>query len=400
MSFIQSNNINSSISFLFGAGFSVPKGYPTGNDVNKSLLNFKDLPIGFSPDGSLCISKSGEKPDFGYTTTYDRIFNFCNELIEYYDKHIDSFDYEKFYDYIISEEIHYSAIIEIAKKHRGFDIYEDQLICKLPNVYNQMVGYIIKDEDSNKWYEDTPFHVGSEYSGYTGFLKYLKSVSESNIINVHTLNHDLFFESLNKTDIINGNISDGFDEFGSNYYGVINIKNSEYNCRLERYTGQYTTSIRLYKLHGSFDYLQYHRTIGGSLIPEKYIKIKQGTGHSLILKGKGSKKRYEEYPFAYHTDFLTGTTSKILRYNEPFYRSLFKKFKRNLRNAEKLIIVGYGAKDEGINKIIIENFDFAHKPLYIVDPYAGETVNQFAEKVNGKIIRKKLEVISSSDFTI
>ena len=31
-----------SVSILLGAGFSAPRGYPIGNDMNKRLLNFDD----------------------------------------------------------------------------------------------------------------------------------------------------------------------------------------------------------------------------------------------------------------------------------------------------------------------------------------------------------------------
>lgn len=49
-----------SISFLLGAGFSAPKGYPIGNKVNESLLNFSDQPINFSPAGRLAVSEIGK----------------------------------------------------------------------------------------------------------------------------------------------------------------------------------------------------------------------------------------------------------------------------------------------------------------------------------------------------
>ena len=46
-----------SVSILLGAGFSVPKGYPTGKVVNESLENFDQFPVDFSPAGELAISK-------------------------------------------------------------------------------------------------------------------------------------------------------------------------------------------------------------------------------------------------------------------------------------------------------------------------------------------------------
>lgn len=42
-------------------------------------------------------------------------------------------------------------------------------------------------------------------------------------------------------------------------------------------------------------------------------------------------------------------------------------FQSNLKHAEKLIIVGYGFKDEGINSIIMNHFNYKEKPIHIVD---------------------------------
>ena len=108
------------------------------------------------------------------------------------------------------------------------------------------------------WYDDEPFKVNF-YDGYNGFFTYLSELSREFIVNVHTLNHDLLFESFNNTGFINGDISDGFDEYGSEYYGKLTTKDRTYHCRLERYKGRYNTPIRLYKLHGSLDYVPFYR---------------------------------------------------------------------------------------------------------------------------------------------
>ena len=60
------------------------------------------------------------------------------------------------------------------------------------------------------------------------------------------------------------------------------------------------------------------------MIPDKYVKIKGGMGAGDIMKSRKSKMAYNISPFEYHADFLTGTTSKIQRYNEPLlFRKLF-----------------------------------------------------------------------------
>lgn len=391
-----------SISFLLGAGFSAPKGYPIGNKVNESLLNFSDQPINFSPAGRLAVDETGKKPNFhamgGYMSDYERQYDFCNKLIQYYNGKHGGFDYEQFYDFIKSEAIFDIEYEKLATDYLTQYLDYRGLINGIPNIYNQMVSYLLKDGEGKKWYDDIPAHWGA-YEGYTGILKYLEELSRDYVINVHTLNHDLFFESLNRTGFINGKISDGFDEYGSEYYGVLKEGEAHYNCRLERYTGYYNTSIRLYKLHGSLDYVLYYRSKGATLLPDKYVKIRQNMSVSDLRRGLRSKKKYEDFPFTYHADFLTGTTSKILRYKEPFlYKKIFKKFKKNLEKSEMLIIIGYGAKDEEINRILSEHFDYRNKKVFIIDKYAGDAVQELGRLLNAKVLSVEIEDVHKDLF--
>lgn len=377
------------ISILIGAGFSAPQGYPIGNTLNENILNFEKYNVDFSPSGVLCSLTTGEKPAFqeeGILNQHQKHFVFCKRLIKKYTE-THKFDYEEFYDFIKSEEVYNSCYETLCEDL--LDEYTDygSFVFSLPDIYNQMVRFLLRDKDGNSFYENQPFHIGF-VEHYDGFLKYLSHLKEDNIIDVHTLNHDLLFESFNKTEYINGSISDGFDEYGSEFYGILNRDNATYHCRLERYTARYDAPIRLYKLHGSLDYVPYYKTVENNfMIPIKYVKIREGIGVSDLLRGIRSKMGYESCPIAYHADFLTGTTSKIERYNNPLlFKKLFKRFRKNLRNAEKLIIIGYGCKDEGINKMILENFDFAHKSTYIFDKYAGDKVRDFGKKLSAKVI--------------
>lgn len=394
-----------SVSILLGAGFSAPRGYPIGNDMNKRLLNFDDSTLDFAPCGSLAASTDGTKPMFqmdGVLNNHQKYFIFCKRLIkEYTEAHNDTFDYEQFYDFIKTEE---------AKQQRYQRLCDDLLddcesyehyLSNVSHIYNQMAAHLLKDKTGKSWYDDEPFRVNF-YDGYNGFLSYLSELSREFIVNVHTLNHDLLFESFNNTGFINGDMSDGFDEYGSEYYGKLTIKNRTYHCRLERYKGRYNTPIRLYKLHGSLDYVPFYRQNEyGWMIPENYVKIKWGIGAGDIMKSRKSKIGYDISPFEYHADFLTGTTSKIKRYNEPLlFRKLFKKFQKNLRDAEMLIIIGYGCKDEGINEMIKENFDYRHKPSFIIDAYTkdGSQVDLFKKELQAKLLRVQINDISKALF--
>jgi hypothetical protein len=393
--------MNNSISILLAAGFSAPMGYPIGNSLNEKLTQLNTDLIAFSSDGRLAISTNGKKPDFGCKTSYDNIFEYCIKLIGHYSETKGHFDYEEFYDYLVDEVINDEEAEKLANEHLSETDFTS-LVSGLKNIYNQLVSHFLKDRNGENWYENRPYNLDSKFDGYTGFLRYLTALGENNVLNIHTLNHDLFLESLCGAGFFGGNLSDGFEEFNSPYYGNLKYENRNYRCRLESYVGEYQDNFRLYKLHGSLDYGVYYKSEGANLIPEKYIKTKYGIGFSELLKEtKNSEGQYsyENCRINYHADYLTGTTSKIQRYKEPLlFKELFKLFKTNLETADKLIIVGYGAKDSEVNNIIKEHFDYNTKPSYIIDPFAGETVIKFGKEIGAKIIKKQLDVISKSDF--
>lgn len=116
--------------------------------------------------------------------------------------------------------------------------------------------------------------------------------------------------------------------------------------RLERYIGNYNGKFRLYKLHGNLDYELFYRIENGTFVPDGYTKSRYGIGHTNQFKEANStngEMSYQNRWINCHSDFLTETTSKINRYNEPLlFNKLIDEFRKNLENSEKLIIIGYG----------------------------------------------------------
>jgi len=392
-----------SISFLLGAGFSAPAGYPIGNALNQKLLNCTGDEFAFNSDGRIMFRTDGKKPTIGYKTSYDFEFDFCRDLIQYFNKIKGYFDYEEFFDFFVDDAKTDSGVIDFFQTSSyGQEKDLTQLLFAIKNIYNQLITYYLKDENGKAWYDDAPIIIGASFFGYTGILNCLKKMREESELNVHTLNHDLFFERLDRSEWLNGELCDGFEELGSPYYGNLNIENANYKCRLPYYTGNYATGFRLFKLHGSKDYAIFYGTKGSSLVPDKYVKTPYRVGVSNLykeIKNEQGDLSYEYCWVNYHADFLTGTTAKIRRYDEPIlFKPLFEKFINNLATAEKLIIIGYGGKDNEINKIIFENFDFKHKPSFIIDPFPGDKLKLLQAQLNSKFIIKNLEDIQMEDF--
>lgn len=172
--------------------------------------------------------------------------------------------------------------------------------------------------------------------------------------------------------------------------------------RLSRYTKKYDKNIRLYKLHGSRDYVPYFTDKDGIGRPENYLKLRFGVRPGDLYKEKSIKngsREYERCFINYHGDIMIGTTTKILRYKEPLiYKKLFKYFNRNLIEADKLIIVGYGGRDLEINKIIKKRFDYNSKKVIIIDPFPSDTLQALSSNLNAHIIEKSLNNVLIEDI--
>ncbi|MFT7158472.1 MAG: hypothetical protein ACI8Q1_003504 [Parvicella sp.] len=397
--------MSSTVSILLGAGFSASYGYPVGNTLNNLLLNCNDSAFSFHTSGSLVVSTDGSKPDFGYKTSCDFQFDFCRDLIQHFNNIKGYFDYEEFYDYFNYAAKDDAQVAKLfSSKNYGSETDLSQLLYGIKNIYTQLVSHFLVDNEGNSWYDDAAHMCGPYFPGYTGILNCLQKWLKEHNVNVHTLNHDLFFERLNYSDWLQGELCDGFEELGSPYYGDLSVSNRRYKCRLQRYTGKYDKKLRLYKLHGSKDYGIYYGSNGSVLTPEMYVKTRWGIGFSELYKevqGKVGQLSYERCWINYHADFLTGATSKIERYSEPLlFKVLFQHFRENLKNAEKLVIIGYGGRDSEVNKMILGNFDFKNKPSFIIDPYARDAIKELQSKIGAKLIQKQLEDISTNDFKL
>lgn len=364
-----------SISFLLGAGFSVPFGYLTAEDINEKFLTLDTSSIDFIPSGQLV--KKCVPDEWISTNLYSMRYRFCLKLIEYYSMNKGFFDYEKFFDFITdtnrlkSEECRRLAD-DIVTEYTSYDI----LIDGLDDICNQLIRYILSDDELMRKDNSQP---------YFSFLSYLQKTCKDRIVNIHTLNHDLLFKHFNET-VLNRTLSDGFGSEGSKF-----CINGTPGC-LEYYQDKYDTNLRLYKLHGSFNYVVVRAEHEKSAV---CVKIPPKTSPAAIVdKGNLPNNTYALSPY-----FLTGCSCKTDRYNDLLYfRKTFEHFENNLKDAEKLIIIGYGCKDKGINDLLKKYCK--HKLVYILDPKAdkNEGVVSLSKTINAKIFAKGIEDFNETMF--
>lgn len=61
---------------------------------------------------------------------------------------------------------------------------------------------------------------------------------------------------------------------------------------------------------------------------------------------------------------------------------LFERFKKNLEKAEKLIVIGYGFKDDGINELLEKHYLQSGKHILVIDINKPDVaiIHQYAEQ--------------------
>jgi len=170
----------------------------------------------------------------------------------------------------------------------------------------------------------------------------------------------------------------------------------KYNIRLRSFQNHYDLPIRLYKLHGSIDMYSFNLAYP----KPDYTRIKSDYGVQEYYKEIYNKKLDSfEYKFGMtemFPDFLSGTTEKIRNYNDPYYEVLFNHFKNNLKEAEKLIIVGYGFWDKGINEILMNNFISKGIEPIVIDPFKSKS--EFYSTHSFNHILKSISDVSFDEF--
>lgn len=367
-------------SVLLGSGFSIPGGVPGVAAVNKKLSYIKesDFYLSSSQDAGFYY---GEYRDPNARMTYlDRFFVerfiafYC---AEYLDGDKDRFNYEIFYDFIIDflhskkeKEKVDAFCVEFNK-----DIYSEPFkmdsynwVSRTQRIINTLIADFLA---LPKHFEDVAY---SNYWVNGAFFGILGNLLGENIVHVHTLNHDIFFDCVaNRLTHLWRHFSDGYTEVGSTVYGQVYTAFKDergsvqktYNVRLKVYTGEYENRLRLYKLHGSVDTYVLRTQSGGETRIKKDYGVREF--YKEIYDEEAKKYRYDPVYTEKHPDFLTGTTEKIRQYDMPFYENLFNHFKCNLANSSGLLVIGYGFQDKGINDLLETHYLVHQKPVILID---------------------------------
>jgi len=383
------------LSLLLGAGFSANMGYPLGNQLNSHITDLKPEELLLHSSGTLQIVKGqGRDPNPVY---YNYETELYVRLVQFYIENVNSyFNYEEFFDY-------YHEVLLGTKNDPVFDHFLAdfrKVFSHVPNnlnilgainrIQNQVVENFLVDSNGIKYYSSLRRPSTQMYGG---FFNCLEEWRKNNIVHVHTLNHDLLMEGFfHSNSYEGGELSTGFSELTSPYYG--NFSNG-HRVRLSYFSNAYSGNLRLYKLHGSLDNVSF-RSQDGNI--ETYLKLKHGLDITELLKEietDGNFSYHNDWT-QYHSDFLTGTTSKIKRYGEPvYYEKIFEHFVSNLEASNTLIIIGYGCGDLEVNRMIQQHFN---GDIFLVVPNISGNTAEFVQTFNATHVPKNPSVINLGDF--
>ena len=400
------------VSFLLGAGFSRPAGYPLATELSAKILRVQASGIATHPDGQAEL-----RPEFlvHLQTTPDMPFpdpsddfsrpkragaDALEAVLNVYGQSHDLSNYEEFYDelycYRKSDPIRLNAPVFQAECRRlnlhhdparaGEGRHVEQALSMAFKIFPQLLEQLIK--------EDPALASAGAGAAYQRFFNLLRTSSSrprgffadtptpAHEFYLHTLNHDLFVEKRLREEDLQAAISysDGFNEIGSPYYGRLEFDHEfprwlqqdprHAHVRMPCFTGKFSGPVQLFKLHGSLDYWSFgvEQSDTGRYKPQ-VVKKQPWLDHIHLYREVevDGQLTYRIDFTNYHALFLSGTTAKLEQYADPIlFGQLLEHFSLNLANSSILVVIGYGFRDEGINKLLLPFLQDPAKQVIII----------------------------------
>ena len=361
------------ISFLTGSGFSIPYGLPKVAEINAKYSSLEPQNLYIAGNQRAFLQK--EKIDENGHLKWDENL-FVSGFLKFYNKTqtIKEFDYEDFFDYFLMYLENKSNQEVLEEFCNDFELTNNfqklgarTRIRDFQRTYSQLIAEsLIRKEFQEELYN---YHLQK----YSQFMQFVKSLAVP--INFHSLNHDLLMDNLGRC-FYESEYCDGFHIAGSPVYGILeknfnvespNINsNQTYYVKLKHFTDTFSGRFNLFKLHGGINnyYVYYNKGANSELYQSRY-----GVGDIFIEK-KDFNGNYEmEYSLdMVEPNFISGKIFKTEAYKKhTYFTKMISHFEKNLENCDKLVVIGYGFKDDGINRIIENLILKKSKELIVFD---------------------------------
>jgi len=406
------NQVKPKISFLLGSGFSIPEGIPGVRQLNTRLSKIDESEIVIHSSQNAGFLNGQPDPN-RFSNADER--KFVQEFLEFYNSEVlsegEEFHYETFYDF-------YSGYIYISENsdqiesfcNRFNAIYDSDSPYKI-DTYNRLISFnrtfnqLVASQLHKLRYHESVSYLN--YYPYDSFVGFIRQILLTHDIKLHSLNHDLFFDFLGQRHAdLWQHYCDGYQIEGSPFYGEvyrnisrdpqISINKRDY-IKLSQFNGKFDKPLSFFKLHGSVV-----NTILSTPEPNSQrVRIKAEYGVQMyymeVYDELTKSHRFERLWDQVDPDFLSGTTNKTRFYKrDPYYINILEHFKQNLESSEKLIVIGYGFQDPGINEFIENNFLSKGKKMIVIDPFLPKT--SLIEKYGAVHVPKGVTELSYEEY--
>ena len=385
---------------MLGSGISIPTGMPSTQDITKRVLSGEGV---MRADDAAYYFDKPLYAHMGWPDKYvPRVVSFLNRLKVYIDLYY-LYQTRRFTNY---EDLYYVASQIHGSETREFDNPAVQpFIDKvLPDIIPQLAG---KENDIGSKLqlyelarETMNYIIGVVWNllrGNPTHIDSLTSLKDACLddkildIDIFTLNHDTVLEQCLMQNGIK--FIDGFGEPLNNirYWDPDLFERRDFK-------------VRLFKLHGSVNWFRFGAPNGNHIYELIGIPLETNIYFTKSPQGQ-TQILLESRPL-----LLVGTFNKMLLYTTWIYAHLHYQFFRSIRDAQRLVVCGYGFGDKGINIRIADwiNSSYDHR-IIIVDPKPerlkktarGVIINSEGEWINNNrliIIPKPIEKTSWGDI--
>jgi hypothetical protein len=360
------------ITFLLGAGISIPAGMPPTNDITEQILSGDG--VAYNSDGTY-YPNGGNNADPYYIAPIRLITRFLTKIKEeinsYYSKDQNcQTNYEELF-YFCSQ-VYDSETGEY--ENLALKPFTEKLI----EFYNQVIQNPF-DEINREWdfhrllgeslnyISDVVWRLLIHSPTRINHLDCIVDVyKDSNIkkLDIFTLNHDTVIEQVLLSKGISLNLGFSKPLEGVRYWNTSILE--EESCK-----------IRLIKLHGSINWFRFQSNSIAQGIEAIGIPANWDIWHVKTPTGE------LQHALGGRPEFLAGTFNKILQYSTGIYADLHSLFRKLLRKSELLVISGYSFHDKGINSQIVEWMYLSPKNrILVIHQKPNDLINQSRGAIN------------------
>lgn len=344
------------VSFILGAGVSIPAKMPSVSDITDKVLS--GTGIMRSTDENYYFGR----PQYAHVGIADeyipRVVTFLKRL---------SVEIQRYYISTPERVVNYEDLFYLAAQIHDSELREyDNPIVEafvdkiLPDITPLLVGQEL--EIRKQWQLHELAREATRYihcivwhslTKEPGDLHYLRLVREAcqeatiSSLDLFTLNHDTVIEQY--LDRCGVRYTDGFGQpiKAVRYWSPEMFEDPSYN-------------VRLFKLHGSVNWFRFEPHAASWKNEPVGIALDGDFWHTEKPDGQS------QLPVDGRPKLLAGTFNKMLEYTSGIYFDLYCQMYRALHDTELLIFCGYGFGDKGINTRLVEWAHASEKNVMVV----------------------------------